>query len=146
VESEAVNVFKGTGATDQEIKEMRANFDENASPAQQFTAASTVMGLAFGRMYALESQYENAMHKPRDFRFLNEAARHVLRDKLKMNPDELDTPKGMGFRAPVPGDGSTQPPAAPGQTVKLQAPDGTIKDVPADQAEHYIQLGAKRVP
>lgn len=32
-----------------------------------------------------------------------------------------------------------------GQTVKLQAPDGTIREVPADQVDHYIQLGAKRV-
>lgn len=36
---------------------------------------------------------------------------------------------------------------APGQggTVKLQAPDGSIADVPADQADHYLKLGAKRV-
>jgi hypothetical protein len=32
-----------------------------------------------------------------------------------------------------------------GNTVKLQAPDGTVSDVPADQVDHYIQLGAKKV-
>lgn len=32
-----------------------------------------------------------------------------------------------------------------GGTVKLRAPNGDLQDVPADQVDHYIQLGAKRV-
>lgn len=36
-------------------------------------------------------------------------------------------------------------PQNPGGTVKLQAPDGTIKEVPAADAQHYIGLGAKEV-
>jgi hypothetical protein len=95
VESEAVNVFKGTGATDQEIKEMRENFKTNGAPAQQMEAARTVMSLAFGRLRALESQYEQAFRKARDFKFLNDSARKVLKDKLGINPDEVDAPGAM---------------------------------------------------
>lgn len=36
-------------------------------------------------------------------------------------------------------------PTAGGGLVKLRAPDGSEQDVPADQADHYIKLGAKRV-
>lgn len=32
-----------------------------------------------------------------------------------------------------------------GGTVTLRAPDGSVKDVPWDQAQHFIQLGAVRV-
>jgi hypothetical protein len=34
---------------------------------------------------------------------------------------------------------------APAAGVKLQAPDGTISTVPADQVDHYLKLGAKPV-
>jgi len=30
-------------------------------------------------------------------------------------------------------------------TVRLQAPDGTVQEIPARQAEHYLQRGARRV-
>jgi hypothetical protein len=33
---------------------------------------------------------------------------------------------------------------APG-TVKLQAPDGSVRYVPPDQVDHYVSLGAKQV-
>jgi hypothetical protein len=36
-------------------------------------------------------------------------------------------------------------PAPSGATVKLQAPDGSTREVPADRAQHYIGLGAKVV-
>jgi hypothetical protein len=35
--------------------------------------------------------------------------------------------------------------AAAPATVKMQAPDGTVSTVPADQVEHYLKLGAKKV-
>lgn len=34
----------------------------------------------------------------------------------------------------------------PGKTVKMQAPDGTVREVPTDQVEHYKSKGAKVVP
>jgi len=134
VESEAITLFKGTGATDQEIKELRSSFDVNGSPAQQLGAAKTVMQLAFGRMGALESQYENAFRKARDFQFLNDKSRKVLKDKLGVDPNQLD-PVG----------GTTGPAGGRPGMVKLQAPDGTIREVPEAEAQHYISLGAKRV-
>ncbi len=36
-------------------------------------------------------------------------------------------------------------PPAPGGTVMLMAPDGSTRPVQADQVEHYLSLGAKRV-
>jgi hypothetical protein len=36
-------------------------------------------------------------------------------------------------------------PATPA-TVKLRAPDGTVKDVPPDQVDHFLKLGAQKVP
>jgi hypothetical protein len=35
--------------------------------------------------------------------------------------------------------------AGGGQMVQLRAPDGSMKSVPAEQADHYIQRGAQRV-
>jgi hypothetical protein len=36
-------------------------------------------------------------------------------------------------------------PSQGGGTVKMQAPNGQTKDIPADQVEHYKSLGAKVV-
>lgn len=45
--------------------------------------------------------------------------------------------------APVEFSGSAP---APASTVNLRAPDGTIKPIPSDQVDHFLQLGATRVP
>lgn len=52
-------------------------------------------------------------------------------------PNQSATPAGGGR-------GGRGVPAGGGM-VKLRAPDGSTREVPADQAEHYISLGAKRV-
>lgn len=49
---------------------------------------------------------------------------------------------------PAPAQQTTQPQARttdPSATVSLRAPDGSVKQVPADQADHYLSLGATRV-
>lgn len=59
--------------------------------------------------------------------------------------DHITTRMGGSNLAPAPTDTSVavKPPSA--ATVKLQAPDGTVKDVPAAEVDHYLKLGAKRV-
>jgi hypothetical protein len=50
---------------------------------------------------------------------------------------------------PVPAAAATAPAAAPspagGGTVKMKAPNGATRDVPADQVDHYLKLGAVKV-
>lgn len=69
----------------------------------------------------------------------------VLRIKRAQAFGVKRAPAGGSFQgalsAVAPGAASTSSPA----TVRLQAPDGTIQDVPAAQADHYIKLGAKRI-
>ena len=57
---------------------------------------------------------------------------------------EVQPVGGAPSRTPTPANGSGRGGPAPG-TVRLQAPNGQISDVPAAQAGHYIQRGAKVV-
>lgn len=47
---------------------------------------------------------------------------------------------GRALPASVPTAGS-----GGGATVRLQSPDGNVRDVPADQAAHYVSMGAVKV-
>ncbi len=61
-----------------------------------------------------------------------------------MNGLVTASPYAKALRQP----GMPLAPAAPapaGQMVTLKAPDGTVKAVPSEQAQHYIQLGATQV-
>jgi hypothetical protein len=131
VVSEAVSLFKGTGATDQEINALRSGFDPNAPMSEQVAAAKEVIQLAFGRLAALDDQYQNAFRKPRDFKFLSPKAMKVLKEKLGLDPDALDSSRS-----------AAQTGVEVGGTVKMRAPNGQETDVPADQVEHFKQRGA----
>lgn len=78
VESELAALFKGTGATDQEIKAWREQLSAADSPAQLHTAIDTLLGLMSSRMNALDSQYTVGMGKPRDFKIINEKSKGIL--------------------------------------------------------------------
>lgn len=53
---------------------------------------------------------------------------------------------GMGQPPPMrPPQGQQGPGMGGGGMVKLQAPDGSVRDVPMDQAQQFIQRGARRV-
>jgi len=93
VESELASVFKGMGATDQEIKAWRANFDANGSPAQQKEAIQSAIELLGGRLEALTSQYEGGLGEPKNFRLLNEKSRKIL-TRLGADIDALDPVTG----------------------------------------------------
>ena len=80
VESELAAVFKGMGATDQEIKQWRANLDASQSPEQLKGAIDTAVELMGSRLDALQSQYETGMGKQKDFKFLNDKSQKILKD------------------------------------------------------------------
>lgn len=99
VESELAAVFKGMGATDQEIKAWRANLNAAGSPRQLKEAIDTGIELLGGRLQALQSQYEVGMGKPKDFHFLSEKSRAILK-KLGANVDAIDGTVGSGNTTP----------------------------------------------
>lgn len=99
--SEAVSLFKGTGATNQEIDELRQHFNPNGTQEEQKRGVQTIIELAFGRLRALDEQFANAFKKPRDFRFLSDKSIQILRDKIGVDPAELGevtnaSPQGGG--------------------------------------------------
>ena len=78
VESELASVFKGTGATDQEIKQWRQNLSSAQSPAQLRAAVKEAVGLMGGRMGAIEDQWLQTMGTKRDVPLLSERSRKIL--------------------------------------------------------------------
>jgi hypothetical protein len=89
VESELAATFKGMGATDQEIKAWRENLNAAQSPAQLKGAIDTAVELMSSRLGALQSQYETGLGRPKDFHFLTEKSRSILK-KLGADVDKLD--------------------------------------------------------
>lgn len=136
VESELASVFKGMGATDQEIKQWRHNLDSSQSPQQMQEGIRTAITLMGSRMEALKSQYETGLGKPKDFQFLNDKSRKIL-EKLGANPDDLD---------PVDGGAQAATPSAPApQFVQMTTPSGKVVRVPADKVKEAISKGGKLV-
>jgi len=108
VESEMASVFKGTGATDQEIKAWRENLKPNMSPEQLHGAINTMIELMGGRLAALASQYQQGMGKPKDFQILSDGSRKTL-SKFGIDPDALEN----GNVVPLGGGGAPSAPPAP---------------------------------
>lgn len=102
VEGELATLFKGTGATDQEIKAWREVIDAAGSPEQLQGFIKTAIELAFSRLGALKDQYVKGVRKS-DRQFLNDKSRKVL-DGLGIDWTEWDDtlPTG-GVETPEPG-------------------------------------------
>lgn len=93
VTSEMANVFKGMGATDQEIKAWRENLNAAMSPDQITGSINTLLTLMNSRLEALKNQYETGMGKPLDFRLLSSTSRKILAG-LGINVDEWEVQAG----------------------------------------------------
>lgn len=78
VENELATVFKGTGATDQEVKQWRESLNASQSPAQFTGAINTAIELLGSRLDALKSQWETGMGKPSDFEILTPKSRAII--------------------------------------------------------------------
>lgn len=81
VENELANAFKGTGATDQEVKSWRAGLNASESPRQFKEGISTAIELLKGRVNALQDQYSKGMGKPADFQMISPESQGIL-DRL----------------------------------------------------------------
>lgn len=82
VESELATAFKGTGATDQEIKAWRANLGAAQSPDQLHGAIETAIELLGSRLDAMKNQWQVGMGKPSDFEILTPKSQGII-DALK---------------------------------------------------------------
>ncbi len=81
VENELAALFKGTGATDQEIKAWRAELSSSSSPEQFSNSVKTLLELAGGRMSALEDQWTKGMGrnpKPEEFQLLSPDSQKIF--------------------------------------------------------------------
>ena len=78
VESELAAVFKGMGATDQEIKAWRENLSAAESPEQLRGAISTAVELLGSRLDALRQQYESGMGRKPHVQFLTPKSESIL--------------------------------------------------------------------
>lgn len=78
VENELATLFKGTGATDQEIKEWRQALNAAQSPEQLKGAVNQAITLLKSRLYALRDQYDKGMGKPLSWGLLNQHSREIL--------------------------------------------------------------------
>lgn len=79
VESELASVFKGAGATDQEIKAWRDRISTSQSPEQIKGVIDEAIGLMGGRLNALKERYREGMGKPADFDILDPKSKDILR-------------------------------------------------------------------
>jgi hypothetical protein len=77
---ETASVYKGSGATDQEIHNVQNTFDAAQSPKQKRAAVRTTIKLFGSRLHALETQYAEAMGKPADFSILNDESKKIVDD------------------------------------------------------------------
>ena len=93
--SEMATLLKGGAAPSEgEIEEQEKAFDMNDSKGAQQQAVLNTLELAFGRFDAVKEQWRNAFRQAPDFKFINEGARHVLIDKLKVDPKKVDEGAG----------------------------------------------------
>lgn len=75
---EAGTVFKGTAATDEQIKYWERALNPKMSPDQLLGSVTTLADLFAGRFSALAGQYESGMGR-KDINFLNKESRETLR-------------------------------------------------------------------
>lgn len=136
-----------------------ANQQANASSeAAQLQHQSTEEALADARKQREyeQAQYANYLGRLQPYLGLGTTASSTLQNLLARSPYTRMANSGpvpqYSTAAPRPvGSGQTPAAAAPSSfsggsgTIKLQAPDGTIKDVNLSDAEHFKKLGAVAV-
>lgn len=78
VENELASLFKGTGATDQEIKQWRKNLSSSQSPEQIQKSIETAVKLLQGRVGAMEDLFKKKMGAEPAQPFLSDAAQATI--------------------------------------------------------------------
>lgn len=78
IQNELATVFKGSGATDQEIMAWRKSFMDANSPEQMMGVARTAWELMQGRANALKDQYQSVMGQQPKFSILSPTSKSIL--------------------------------------------------------------------
>lgn len=100
VESELATAFKGTGATDQEIKAWRAQLNSSQSPDQIRAAIAQAVDLMGSRLDAVKSQYDTGMGKPTDFKILTAKSEEILKRLSATQPAAPTPSAGVSVTSP----------------------------------------------
>ncbi len=89
---EMANIFKRSGATDQEIKSWRGTIDNptTATPTMWDAFISGSLELMGSRIGALRDRYESGMGKAKDFGLLSDKSRTILQG-LGVDVDAMDS-------------------------------------------------------
>ena len=88
VASEAVTVFKNTGATDQEIEHVRDVVNSSSSPEQITGFIQTILDLVNGRIAALKNQWEAGMGEPASFKMMDDKTREIM-GRYGLQPSDI---------------------------------------------------------
>jgi len=82
---ELANIYKNSGGTDQEIKQVMDSFDSADSEESLKASSDEMESLMASRMGALQGQWKSAFDRPedKDFPIMNDLSKKVL--------------KGMGY-------------------------------------------------
>jgi hypothetical protein len=134
--SEMAALLKGAAPTDQEMEEQKKIFNRNDPKTAQKQAIKSTLKLAFGRLQAVKDQYEQAFKKQKDFKFLTPLSEKIARDKLGVDPGEIE---GQGTIAQP----KTAPPTNTDPRVKAYADKYFDGDVNAALAAIAKQRGGK---
>jgi len=93
VAGEMANIFKRSGATDQEIKSWKSTITDpsTATPAMWDAFINGSLELMGSRISALKDRYESGLGKAKDFGFLSDTSRGILQG-LGVDVDAIDPP------------------------------------------------------
>lgn len=114
VADELLRVFRSTGGTETEVQSWKEQFDSSGSPEQLKGAINQAVELIGSRVSALQDQYDRGFGKPQNFKFF--------------------TPKSEKILQELSGESPTATPTAPGGSISVTAPDGSVHPF-ATQAE-----------
>jgi hypothetical protein len=131
--SEMAALLKGASPTDQEVNEQKKVFNKNDPKSTQQEAIRSTLHLAFGRLDAVKRQYEEAFKKQKDFRFLTPQSEKIAKNKLGVDPNELEGPGVQSAPSVTAPQGNTN--------ISVTAPDGSVYQFPNQaSANKFKQL------
>lgn len=143
VANEMATVFKGTGATDQEIKTWKDRVSSSQSPRQIAGTMNEMLELMRGRLGAIDDQWKQSMGKTRDFHILSPASQKILQ-KLGAN-DVVETDTSNANTAPqqqaAPQQRQTAPQAQPQQATPPQGATGKARG--SDGRDYWVDSTGK---
>jgi hypothetical protein len=123
VVNELASVFKGTGATDQEINAWRKTISPDQSPAQIKQSIKQAVELLGSRMDALKNKWEQSQGKPMSMQILSPKSRSVLK-ALGEDANALEAPATAATPAAAPAGPAAPTGAQPGEQTTINPQTG----------------------